>query len=508
MGWFDATFAVALLVLIMSALGSVVGGMASRRLRALDRLQSEANTALFTSNQTLEGTVTARTKELAGTAASLHALIRAAPVGIVQFDTAGAVTSTNDRWRELSGLTDAQTRSTDWWNALLHPADIERVRGAWADCLAGHGPFEGTLRFCLPDGSVNWAKVRTAPLVKEGLAAGHLGSVTDVTALRMAEANALAARELFEAAFASSPLGTAIVSNDGIIVEANQRLGELTGLNDNQIRHRSIDSLFHPVEGSESSSNGAVGVLISTRQRLDRRVKRIDNVETWVKVTVAEISGRNTGSSLYQLEDITARRLAESRVEHLAFHDPLTNLPNRLLLLDRLRQALVHATHRGSGVGVLFLDLDGFKAVNDTQGHQAGDAVLIEVAARIRRGVRASDTVSRIGGDEFVVVCPDMMDMSDIVRIATGLQAAIVQPISIGEKVVSVGSSLGIACGVGHEDPEALLHDADEAMYLAKGRGRARYEVFDDDLRGRIDRRQDTEIALRTAVERGEIDAW
>jgi diguanylate cyclase (GGDEF)-like protein len=238
-------------------------------------------------------------------------------------------------------------------------------------------------------------------------------------------------------------------------------------------------------------------------------MRRDDEKETWVKVSIAEINeGESTGGLLYQLEDITARRLAEARVEHLAFHDPLTNLPNRLLLLDRLNQALLQAARHGQGVAVLFIDLDRFKFVNDSLGHHAGDAVLTEVGSRLRLHARSTDTVSRIGGDEFVVICPDVGSNRDVHKIADALQKAIAEPILVGDQVASVDASIGIAFGLGHDDAESLLRNADQAMYLAKGRGRARYEVFDDDLRGRIERRLDTELALRDAVHLGEIETW
>jgi diguanylate cyclase (GGDEF)-like protein len=157
---------------------------------------------------------------------------------------------------------------------------------------------------------------------------------------------------------------------------------------------------------------------------------------------------------------------------------------------------------------VLFIDLDRFKFVNDSLGHHAGDAVLAEVGLRLRQQARATDTVSRIGGDEFVIICPGVAGSQDIHALAESLQRAIAEPILIGDFVASVDASIGIAFGLGHDDAEALLRNADQAMYAAKGRGRARYEVFDDDLRGRIHRRLDTELALRDAVELDEIETW
>lgn len=506
LGWFDAPFAVALLVLSMTMVGSALTWLAALRLRELDRQRDGALTSLADTNGMLETTVAIRTQELEETADALQALVRLAPVGIVQFDETGGLRAANDQWLSLSGLTVEQSIN-DGWMTALHPDDVERMRAEWTECVSSSTAYSGTVRFCTPDGTVNSVQVNSTPIRSKETVTGHLASGTDVTALQAAEESASAARARFEAAFAWSPLGTAIVSLDGRVLEANPRLLHLAG--------RSMTVLNQPIEAvfmtdeSVGAEDLSAGRLVSSRQRVDRQMRRSDAEETWVKVSVAEIhEGGQAGGFLYQLEDITARRLAEARVEHLAFHDPLTNLPNRLLLLDRLSQALRQAARHGRGVAVLFIDLDRFKVVNDSLGHHAGDAVLAEVAARLRDGVRLADTVARIGGDEFVVVCPDVENSGDVAELAGALQEAIALPIQIGEDVASVDASIGIAFGVGHDDLELLLRDADQAMYLAKDRGRGRFEIFDDDLRGRIDRRLDTEIALRSAVGLGQIETW
>ncbi|POH70999.1 hypothetical protein C3B59_03265 [Cryobacterium zongtaii] len=507
LGWYDTVFGVAILIAVMTVLGTGLAWIAARRLRTLDRQRDAAMQALAEANHSLEKTVDARTRQLAETADTLHTLIKIAPVGIVQLDAAGGIISANDQWLELSGLTKRQSRR-DGWVAAMHPDDADRVRQEWQQYVDAGEAYETTMRFRTPSGQVNWVQVSTAPMTDAQDVFGHLASVTDVTALRAAEHAASAASARFEAAFASSPLGTAIVSLDGIVVEANKRLFDLAG-SLIPVLNQPIESMFSPANAGDGAASATVGVDGPTGRRMDRQMRRDDGEETWVKVSIAEIhEGEQAGGFLYQLEDITARRLAEARVEHLAFHDPLTNLPNRLLLLDRLNQALLQASRRGTGVAVLFIDLDRFKFVNDSLGHHAGDAVLMQVGLRLRQHARATDTVSRIGGDEFVVICPDVGRSGDVNKIAEAFQKAISEPIQFGDQVASVDASIGIAFGLGHDDAESLLRNADQAMYLAKGRGRARYEVFDDDLRYRIHQRLDTELALRDAVAQGEIETW
>lgn len=505
-GWFDTVFGVAILVASTTVFGIALTWVAARRLRELDAQRDQAMSELAELNRTLEAAVDHRTRELGEVADKLQTFIDIAPVGIVQLDVDGGLVTANDQWLALSGLTLSESLGSGWAQAM-HSDDVDRVLEEWAAAVAAGTGYETAMRFRTPLGRVNWVQVSTAPIhdIDSVTVTGHLGTVTDITELRHAEEAAAAARAWFKAAFASSPLGTAIVSLDGEVLEANKRLFELAGRSSSVVKGQ-IDHIFMPAEagGDRLSPTGGP----STRQRMDRRMQRSDE-ETWVKVSIAEINeGESAGGLLYQLEDITARRLAEARVEHLAFHDPLTNLPNRLLLLDRLNQALLQAAQHGQGVAVLFIDLDRFKFVNDSLGHHAGDAVLTEVGIRLRMNARSTDTVSRIGGDEFVVICPDVGSNRDGRRIADALQKAIAEPILVGDQVASIDASIGIAFGLGHDDAELLLRNADQAMYLAKGRGRARYEVFDDDLRGRIERRLDTELALRNAVDGGEIETW
>lgn len=506
MGWFDTAFAIAVVVWGTTTLGCGFTWIAVRRLRELDRQRDGVQTKVAEINRMLETTVALRTQELERTAEALEAIVRLAPVGIVELDAAGGLLTANDQWLSVSGLTLEQSLN-DGWISALHPDDVVRVTTEWGESAAAGMAYEGTLRFRTPTGQVNWVQVTTAPKREGGTVIGHLASVTDVTALRAAEESATAAQARFEAAFVWSPLGEAIVSLDGCVLEANQRLFDLTG--------RSTGVVDEPIEAvfmsPESTGTDAPSTrpFENSRPHMDRRIRRSDSEEIWVTVSIAEIhDGEHVGALLYQLEDVTARRLAEARVEHLALHDPLTNLPNRLLLLDRLAQALSAAARLRKGVGVLFIDLDRFKIINDSLGHHAGDTVLTEVAARLRRGVRTSDTVARIGGDEFVVICCDVDNSGDVLQLADALQKSIALPIRINEHIASVDASIGITFGIGSDDPEALLHDADLAMYLAKDRGRARYEVFDDDLRDRIDRRLATGIALRSAVELDQIETW
>jgi diguanylate cyclase (GGDEF)-like protein len=200
------------------------------------------------------------------------------------------------------------------------------------------------------------------------------------------------------------------------------------------------------------------------------------------------------------------RKRAEVALAHQALHDPLTGLPNRALFLDRLEQALARAQRSSVGIAVLFLDLDRFKVVNDSLGHEAGDRLLTDLANRLRDVVRPADTVARFGGDEFTILC-DVRGERDAVLIAERVAAAIEAPFTLNDNEAFLTASLGIALTTGREDAraEALIRDADAAMYRAKERGRSRYELFDLALRTRAVDRLEIENALHRALDRGEF---
>jgi diguanylate cyclase (GGDEF)-like protein len=210
--------------------------------------------------------------------------------------------------------------------------------------------------------------------------------------------------------------------------------------------------------------------------------------------------------AIAQLQDVSEIRKAHELLTHMALHDPLTGLPNRTLVLDRIQKALDRSRRTAKRVAVLVCDLDHFKVVNDGVGHELGDAVLIEVSRRLQRALRTADTAGRLGGDEFVVVCEDVDDEREAIAVAERIQRAVAEPATVGERTVVPTISIGIAVSSGPAaEPLSLIRDADTAKYRAKEYGRNRWDIVDVALRKQATERLDLEQSLRQGLEGGQL---
>ena len=242
-----------------------------------------------------------------------------------------------------------------------------------------------------------------------------------------------------------------------------------------------------PIKG-EGEPYGVLGAGARARQRFTR--EDVDFMQAIANV----------------LANAIERRRNEERTQHEALHDPLTGLPNRNLFLDRLQHALSVAARRETSIAVLFLDLDQFKLVNDSLGHAAGDELLAAVAPRIEQALRPGDTVARFGGDEFAVLAEDVGNERGATRIAERIAEELARPFILREREHFVSASIGISIGSGGEAPEALIRDADAALYRAKDHGRGGYEIFDEVMRSRVIEHMQIENDLRRALQRQELD--
>lgn len=337
----------------------------------------------------------------------------------------------------------------------------------------------------------------------------HIAAIRDITERLRMMADLHASEARFRSIFELSPLGIVLVSRiDQRFVHANSRFCELLGYSLQELQRMTVADVTHPDDWPQSQQLYRFASSEKQIVTVQKRYRRKDGATRWVNVTADLFLEQTSGEPLALgiVEDITERREAEERIRHLALYDALTDLPNRALLQDRLRQAMSEAQREQTLLAVLFLDLDRFKIVNDSLGHAVGDRLLQVVAERLGQHVRGSDTVCRLGGDEFVVVLTAVHDASDTARVADKLLRGLTEPLRVDGHTLNVSISIGISLyPMDGRDPDTLLQHADTALYQAKTGGRNNYQFFTVEMNVRARERLQLEQGLRQALERDEF---
>ena len=289
------------------------------------------------------------------------------------------------------------------------------------------------------------------------------------------------------------------------IIEANAKACKMLGYSRDELlaTHMSailpneMPKLVDFARSKRPSGEGLIDELICL-------TKQGEIIRSEISASVLELGNRR--EIIASVRELTARKVVKEELAHQAFHDSLTGLANRQLFLDRLSMSLARGERHPARVAVLFFDLDRFKMVNDSFGHEAGDQLLMSLANRIRTASRPSDTVARFGGDEFAILCEDIHDEAGATTIAVRILEAVQEPFQVLGYEIVLTASIGVALSRGPDDhPASLLRNADAAMYRAKGRGKDRYELFDEGMRTRAKNRLRSESILRQALERDEF---
>lgn len=330
----------------------------------------------------------------------------------------------------------------------------------------------------------------------------------DITDRLTAEAELHEAQERFRLAFDNAPIGMCLINPDGRFVQVNRALGEALGRSETELLNLSITDVAHPDDVQailQTITNMRTGQTYASHDEI--RFLLTDERVVWARMSVSAVH-RDNGEPLYyltQIQDITARRAAEERLAQRALHDPLTGLPNRASMMDRLQLELSRGSRRHSLTGLLYADLDGFKMINDSLGHNVGDEVLREVACRLQSGIRSSDTVARFGSDEFVILCRDVPDQFHLLDTAKRVADSVSAPIVLdGQRELVISTSIGIAFDESDDlDPDRLVRNANVALYQAKAGGRNGCRLYDESLGQYVIDRARIEEALRQGLRDG-----
>lgn len=301
-----------------------------------------------------------------------------------------------------------------------------------------------------------------------------------------------------------------VVTRDLKIAFVNSAVERMFGYTVSEFTGSNPLSYVHPEDkGKAASMFAAVAAGLETPRMNEGRIRRADGTYAFMEAVPTRISWGKETAVLLNARDMSEQKQAQETIQHMAYHDSLTGLPNRLLLQDRLDTAIAQAKRDGSGVCVMSADIDRFKNVNDLLGHSAGDDLLRQVAGRLSRHVRDGDTVARTGGDEFVIVIPHCDSLDGARETARRLVENFRQPFRIGEHEAHVSISIGLAHYPEQAvDGEALINRADIALYLAKDSGRDTYRIFSEKTNTRSSEWLALEGDLRRALIDGELEVY
>ena len=408
-----------------------------------------------------------------------------APVVIYRTDATGKCVFVNETWKDLTGFTLSSTLSNHWENSL-YVGDRQRVQQEWDSAFAAGREFISEYRVNTQDGRIKHVLGRAISNFSEkGELLGYVGTLTDITERKQFEEKLRLTAKIFE-----STLEGIIITNANLeIIEVNDAFSKITdysreeviGLNPRFLKSGHHDAEFYRDMWKAINTTGHWAGEVWNRR------KHGEVYPEWITISgISDESGRIThyvGIS----SDITLLKQHEKQLEHIAHYDALTGIPNRMLLVDRMQQALAQTKREKKLVAICYLDLDGFKPINDSYGHEAGDKVLIKTAERISHNLRGGDTVARLGGDEFVILLLGIDNHESCYASIDRILEAIEQPITINSIIFRVTASIGVSLyPLDDHDPDTLLRHADQAMYFAKQSGKNRYHIFDPQQDSRI----------------------
>jgi len=449
-----------------------------------------------------------------------RAMSDASPLGIFVSDAQGECVYTNAAYHQISGLDFEQALGTNW-SMAVHPDDRQRIVVEWREAVRGHEAFQTDVRFMRQDGVIVWTRLNAAAMPDGRRARGRVQIVEDISERKDAEGELQRTREaLFEekerAQVTLNSIGDAVLCTDitGKITYLNRVAESMTGWSASEAEGRQLTEVFKIIDGQTRKEADDPGQRAIVENRvvglaMDSILVRRDGYEATIEDSSAPIHNRDgrVSGAVIVFHDVSESRAMAQKMSHLAQHDFLTGLPNRLLLTERFSRAIGQAQRHHKQVALLFLDLDYFKNINDSLGHLIGDQLLQSVAARLVECVRSTDTVCRQGGDEFVILLAEIERQQDAAQIADKLLLALASPHRVEAHELHVTLSIGISIYPDDgANADAVMQNADTAMYYAKAKGRNNYQFFTGDMNTRAVQRLFVENSLRRALKQDEFE--
>ena len=409
-------------------------------------------------------------------------LFDSAPIAMAIGDINGHFTRINAAHTALFGYTEEEIIGKPV-TILTHPDDFEDALHNRNTVGSDTNTQTTMRRYRTRDGSTVWGLLSLSLLYSsDGTPINIVAQVQDITEIRAAEANLRDSEARFRGAFDNSPVGISLSTPEGHYHRINRAFCTMLGYTEKELLGMHYSDFTHPDDIAANDEEQRMLVDgEAERFQLEKRYIHRNGQDVWtiLNSSIVRDEEGNPQFVVGQVQDISDRKALEQRLQYQAFHDALTDLPNRSLFVDRLDHAIMRSARSNERLAVLYLDLDGFKAVNDSMGHAAGDELLIAFAQRLRGWVRADDTVARLGGDEFTVLLESLTSLDEALTIAQRIVDGTRLPHTTHGQQVYVRASVGLAYTEGgNERPQTLLHHADLALYHAKTVARTTVVVY------------------------------
>lgn len=490
---------------LMILLSELTAGYFDQARRTILAEQESIRGALLTARQQAQEALTA-------SEARFRAVFDASAIGMGIGDIEGRILEINPALEVMFGYTAEEMRRMAV-TQMIHPSDAESVWLLYRDLLTGHrDSFHAEKRYFRKDGATIWCNLAVS-LVRDikGNPQYQIAMLENVTERVRAEEALRRSEARFRALVQNASDVVTILDSSAQVLYESPALTGVLGYQPDELIGADALTLVHPqdlphVRALFAECLATPGVNIP----VEFRCRHQDGTWRWLEaVGINLIDDPGVGGIVVNSRDITERKAFEARLEHQAMHDPLTGLPNRMLLLDRLAFALASARPT-SQVTLLFLDLDGFKLVNDSLGHEAGDELLVAVGRRLQAALPLGAILARFGGDEFAVLLAGITDPGAPVALAHEMHDALRLPFEIDGRETWVSATIGISSPISEPaaNPSDVIREADTALYEAKSIDRPSVAVYEGRMRPELIERLERKTALALAVERGELRVY